>query len=94
MDKYVWQHIFLKLHPKYNKILRKVCKRFYEITNDSQFLKKQTIKFSNFMSPSIDHLSTKDFELQYMQLLYDRKKEYDDGFKNKSNINNLNHLDI
>jgi len=83
LDKYVWFDIFLRLHPKHNKILRKVCKDFYVITNNPIFLRQQLLKYIPGVYES-EQNETVDLELNYQNLLKKRNQYIqnfdDEGF--------------
>lgn len=76
IDTNVWMKIFLYLHPKYNRVLRKVCRKFNQVTNSRLFLIQQTQIYSPLraLELAIDEpLPPSIFDDDYQKLLKSRK---------------------
>lgn len=71
IDQNVWQNIFLRLPPKYNKVLRRVCKLFYQVTNNRNFLRQQTQL--NFPLPQPSEVMT-DFDSKLSEFMTQRRQ--------------------
>lgn len=81
IDKHIWIKIFLQLHPKHNKILRQVCRKFYQVTNTSVFLQKQmqTNVSSQLKPAEIQVMPLSAFAESYQDLIEQRRSLFQNG---------------